>query len=132
MRWSSHLKMFIMIRKKIELNSWLKNYLVKKNRIFVLMVSTLRRLTLRLLGQRISRIDRSCPFPKTMNNLEQQLSFIIEIDKLKRSSGKPAFFESDRHENDAEHSWHLAMMAMILAEHATMRRSTCRRCLKCS
>lgn len=50
--------------------------------------------------------------------LSKQLEFIVEIDKLKYIKRKTKLFNSDRHENDAEHSWHLAMMVMTLAEHA--------------
>lgn len=53
-----------------------------------------------------------------MNNLLKQISFIKEIDKLKYIQRKTKLFHSDRHENDAEHSWHLAMMAIVLAEHS--------------
>ena len=51
-------------------------------------------------------------------NLLKQVSFIKEIDKLKYIQRKTKLFNSDRHENDAEHSWHLAMMTIILAEHS--------------
>jgi putative hydrolase of HD superfamily len=51
-------------------------------------------------------------------NLLKQVAFIKEIDKLKYIQRKTKLFNSDRHENDAEHSWHLAVMAMVLAEHA--------------
>ncbi len=50
--------------------------------------------------------------------LQKQITFIKEIDKLKYIQRKTRLFNSDRHENDAEHSWHLAMMAMVLAEHS--------------
>jgi 5'-deoxynucleotidase YfbR-like HD superfamily hydrolase len=50
--------------------------------------------------------------------LKQQIDFIKEIDKVKYIQRKTKLFNSDRHENDAEHSWHLAMMAMVLAEHS--------------
>lgn len=50
--------------------------------------------------------------------LLQQLAFIHEIDKVKYILRKTRLFHSDRNENDAEHSWHLAIMAIILAEHA--------------
>lgn len=53
-----------------------------------------------------------------MEKLERQLHFIVEIDKLKTILRKTCLFNSIRHENDAEHSWHLAMMAIVLAEHA--------------
>jgi len=50
--------------------------------------------------------------------LFQQIDFIKEIDKLKYIQRKTKLFNSDRHENDAEHSWHLAMMTIVLAEHS--------------
>ncbi|MEP1095686.1 MAG: HD domain-containing protein [Cyclobacteriaceae bacterium] len=50
--------------------------------------------------------------------LQKQISFIKEIDKLKYVTRKTRLFNSDRHENDAEHSWHLAMMVLVLAEHS--------------
>lgn len=50
--------------------------------------------------------------------LLQQLDFIKEIDKVKYIQRKTKLFHSDRNENDAEHSWHLALMAIVLAEHA--------------
>ncbi|EOR94913.1 metal dependent phosphohydrolase [Arcticibacter svalbardensis MN12-7] len=53
-----------------------------------------------------------------MNNLLSQVNFIKEIDKLKYIQRKTKLFNSDRCENDAEHSWHLAMMTIVLAEHA--------------
>lgn len=51
-------------------------------------------------------------------NLLQQITFIKEIDKLKYIQRKTKLFNSDRHENDAEHSWHLAIMTIILAQHS--------------
>lgn len=52
------------------------------------------------------------------DNLIKQVSFIKEIDKLKYIQRKTKLFNSDRNENDAEHSWHLAMMTIVLAEHS--------------
>lgn len=52
------------------------------------------------------------------SRLERQLAFILEIDKLKHILRKSRPIASDRFENDAEHTWHLAIMAMLLAEHA--------------
>ncbi|MBK6978997.1 MAG: HD domain-containing protein [Cytophagaceae bacterium] len=51
-------------------------------------------------------------------NLLKQIDFIREIDKIKYIQRRTRLFNSDRHENDAEHSWHLAMMAIILARHS--------------
>lgn len=50
--------------------------------------------------------------------LIQQITFIKEIDKLKYIQRKTCLFNSERPENDAEHSWHLAMMTIILSQHA--------------
>lgn len=48
-------------------------------------------------------------------DFEKQISFIKEIDKLKYIQRKTSLFNSNRHENDAEHSWHLAMMALVMS-----------------
>lgn len=53
-----------------------------------------------------------------MENLLKQIAFIREIDKLKYILRKTRLIDSDRQENDAEHSWHLAMMTIVLAEHS--------------
>ena len=52
------------------------------------------------------------------DNLLKQIAFIKEIDKLKYIQRKTKLFNSERYENDAEHSWHLAMMAVVFAEHS--------------
>lgn len=54
----------------------------------------------------------------TNERLARQLQFILEIDKLKAVLRRSLLLESHRRENSAEHSWHLAMMALVLAEHA--------------
>ena len=50
--------------------------------------------------------------------LAQQLQFIVEIDKLKNILRQNLITDASRRENSAEHSWHLAMMAIVLAEYA--------------
>lgn len=50
--------------------------------------------------------------------LQKQVAFITEIDKLKKIQRRTILLDRSRRENDAEHSWHLAMMVMVLAEHA--------------
>ncbi len=52
------------------------------------------------------------------NRLNQQIRFIVEIDKLKQIVRQSWLTDGSRRENSVEHSWHLAMMAMVLAEHA--------------
>jgi putative hydrolase of HD superfamily len=49
--------------------------------------------------------------------LRQQLEFIVEIDKLKQVFRQNLLIDGSRRENDAEHSWHLAVMACILQEY---------------
>lgn len=50
--------------------------------------------------------------------LQQQFDFIREIDKLKQIVRRTLLLDQSRCENDAEHSWHLAMMALLLQEYA--------------
>ncbi|QKZ13575.1 HD domain-containing protein [Spirosoma sp. KUDC1026] len=51
-------------------------------------------------------------------NLLRQIEFIKEVDKLKYILRKTKLLNSNRNENDAEHSWHLALMALVLVDHA--------------
>lgn len=50
--------------------------------------------------------------------LTKQLDFILELDRLKYINRQSYVADGSRHENDAEHSWHLALMAMLLGEYA--------------
>src|SRR3546814_13609070 len=56
-------------------------------------------------------------FP-TLRSSDLQIGFILEIDKLKLIIRRNLLIDQSRRENDAEHSWHLAMMALVLAEYA--------------
>lgn len=53
------------------------------------------------------------------NRLKQQMDFILEVDKIKNIGRQTYLSDGVRKENDAEHSWHLALMALLLKEHAT-------------
>ncbi|MCK9274406.1 MAG: HD domain-containing protein [Syntrophales bacterium] len=53
-----------------------------------------------------------------IDTLRDQLNFIIEIDKLKQVSRQTLLTDCSRHENSAEHSWHLAVMALVLSGYA--------------
>lgn len=54
-----------------------------------------------------------------MTELDQQLAFIIEIDKLKAVYRQTTVKEDkDRHENSAEHSWHITLTAQLLQGYA--------------
>lgn len=54
-----------------------------------------------------------------MDKLQQQLAFVLELDKLKavyrQTTVKP---DNDRFENSAEHSWHISLMAHVLVEYS--------------
>lgn len=50
--------------------------------------------------------------------LERQLAFLAEIDRLKSVLRRTTLCDGSRAENSAEHSWHLAVAALTLAEHA--------------
>ena len=49
--------------------------------------------------------------------LEKQIRFIVEVDKVKNIFRQTYLADGKRKENDAEHSWHLALMAVLLKEH---------------
>lgn len=56
--------------------------------------------------------------PDLPERLLQQMAFIIEADKLKNIFRQSYISDESRRENDAEHSWHLSLMAITLCEHA--------------
>ncbi len=62
--------------------------------------------------------------------LRAQVRFILEVDKLKEVFRQTACTQSRRPENDAEHSWHLCLAAIVLAEHANDHRVDVLRVLK--
>lgn len=49
---------------------------------------------------------------------EQQIRFLVEIDRITQIFRRTRLFNHSRYENDAEHAWHLAMMALVLSEYA--------------
>ncbi len=56
----------------------------------------------------------------TTDRLTRQIAFLLEIDQLKSIFRRSYLLNEARHENSAEHSWHLAVMAMVLSEHANI------------
>ena len=54
----------------------------------------------------------------TSDYLTQQIQFLVESEKLKFILRRTSPVKSDRRENSAEHSWSLALMAIVLAGHA--------------
>lgn len=50
--------------------------------------------------------------------LEAQIGFVLEVEKLKQVFRQTLLPGDRRRENDAEHSWHLSLMAVLLVEYA--------------
>lgn len=53
-----------------------------------------------------------------MEKLEQQIRFLLELDKQKEIERQTYLADGSRKERDAEHAWHLAVMAFLLADYA--------------
>ena len=53
-----------------------------------------------------------------MERIEQQAVFAVEIDKVKNIFRQTWLADGSRKENDAEHAWHAALMAVLLAEYS--------------
>jgi putative hydrolase of HD superfamily len=53
-----------------------------------------------------------------MEPLDSQVGFLLEADRLKTVLRQSTLTDRSRRENSAEHSWHLALMALVLAGHA--------------
>lgn len=53
-----------------------------------------------------------------MERIEQQAAFAVEIDKVKNIFRQTWLADGSRKENDAEHAWHAALMAVLLAEYS--------------
>ncbi len=62
------------------------------------------------MGRRINLLEKG--------RLAKQINFIIEVDKLKSVYRQTSLIDKSRRENDAEHSWHLLILAMLLNEYA--------------
>jgi putative hydrolase of HD superfamily len=56
--------------------------------------------------------------PESTPRIGQQLAFLVEADKLKNVLRRTTLTDRSRQENSAEHSWHLALTAMVLEEYA--------------
>lgn len=52
------------------------------------------------------------------DRLKKQMDFILELDKVKRITRQTYLTGGEKKENDAEHSWHLAVMALLLKEYS--------------
>ena len=49
-----------------------------------------------------------------MEKLNQQIAFILEMDKLKSILRRSYLTHNERRENSAEHSWHIALAALVM------------------
>ena len=49
--------------------------------------------------------------------LDQQLKFVAEIDKMTQVFRRTMLIDGARRENDAEHSWHIAVMALLFSDY---------------
>ena len=56
--------------------------------------------------------------PLGNERFKNQIEFILEIDKLKRIQRRTTLLDKSRQENSAEHSWHIALIVLILSEYA--------------
>ena len=63
--------------------------------------------------------------------LQKQLDFILEIDKEKNIFRQTHLSGHGRNENDAEHAWHMAIMAYLLQEYSNERIDVARVMLMC-
>ena len=78
--------------------------------------------------------DASSSFPAPADpaqRLERQLAFVREIDRLKSVLRRTTLHDGTRRENSAEHSWHLATMAVVLGEYAPAGADVSRAVLLC-
>ncbi len=51
-------------------------------------------------------------------NLLKDMDFIVELDRMKTILRQTSLINGDRKEDDAQHSWHISVMAMVLSEYA--------------
>ena len=57
-----------------------------------------------------------------MTRFRNQMTFLVEIDRMKTILRRNLIADGSKRENDAEHSWHFAMMAMVLEEYAAEKK----------
>ena len=68
-------------------------------------------------------------------DLAARLRFVLEADSLKTVLRRNSLTDGSRRENSGEHSWHLALMALVLAPHSDepdRRRAASSRCCSCT
>lgn len=55
------------------------------------------------------------------DKLKKQIEFAVTVDEMKNILRRNLVIDGSRRENDAEHSWHLAIMAMLLEEYSAQK-----------
>ena len=63
------------------------------------------------------KIEREL-MPEQSGRFKRQIDFILEADKLKSTLRRTVLMDHSRLENSAEHSWHIALLALVLSEYA--------------
>lgn len=58
--------------------------------------------------------------------LLKDIDFIVELDKMKSVLRQTSLIDNSKRENDAEHSWHISVMALVLAEYANEKIDICK------
>ena len=58
--------------------------------------------------------------PLENERFKSQIEFILEVDKLKKILRRTTLLDRSRQENSAEHSWHIALIVLVLSEYAEM------------
>ncbi|MCH2166673.1 MAG: HD domain-containing protein [Oceanicola sp.] len=66
----------------------------------------------------MATMDEHALSPELRARIDQQMAFLMEADRLKSVLRATEISDNSRYENSAEHSWHLALFALVLAEHA--------------
>lgn len=56
--------------------------------------------------------------PFENERFKKQIEFVLEVDKLKTILRRTPLLDRSRQENSAEHSWHIALIVLVLAEYA--------------
>jgi putative hydrolase of HD superfamily len=69
-------------------------------------------------AQATSVVVEKKPIPDQSHRFQQQIEFVLEVDKLKQVLRQTILMDRSRRENSAEHSWHIALMVSLFAEYS--------------
>ena len=58
--------------------------------------------------------------------LIKDIEFIVELDRMKSILRQTSLIGEDKREDDAQHSWHISVMAMVLSEYANEDIDVCK------